>query len=524
MKWVFVIGLGLALLGCKNATLLDAAVRSDVPQNTSSRLLSKGILRVSTTYAINNNRFHSSCSAALLHRPEPPRSFCVALTAAHCFRHMPENAEHMVEVIDGRGSTIRSFRVSEITAHPNFTSQDAAQTLEQAAFDVALIDFKCALPESIQPSPIMDPKQLQLGAKLTMASYERSQSNSSDSSEDGFLQSLFVRSEAQTQASFLQQLSLSLVRVDYPGDSQSTGVLTLENSPQRSACEGDAGGPVFFDSGNELFLVGTTSSGIGFCDKNNLRVALTASHAKWINDSTRSNLLKTVEPPTQRPVALLSDMSPAEPEPKPTSKPTHPAPTSFTTRPTASVMISPTAGPSIKAIGQTKPTATPTTKVRAQTQPTVTPTIKTQVQTQPAPSSSPTPTPTRTAAPKPTVAPRVVELPPIEEAKLVPPIPDDLSEPLEEVCLSLKMVAQSKTRVWGTVLKLIDKDSSEISDDSLKCELPNDKQICVVGRPVPTGTGHSRAVLSEGVSQPGCNKFYAGRTIYLYADDFRIEP
>ncbi|NBW81120.1 hypothetical protein EBR21_05135, partial [bacterium] len=102
-----------------------------------------------------------------------------------------------------------------------------------------------------------------------------------------------------------------------------------------------------------------------------------------------------------------------------------------------------------------------------------------------------------------------------------PPPPQDA---VDEVCLGIRLTAKSKSTVWGTVVKLVDKDFAQISDESLKCELANDNELCVVGRPTATGTGNSRVVLSQSINQPGCSKFYSGRAIYILQEDFQFMP
>jgi hypothetical protein len=111
-------------------------------------------------------------------------------------------------------------------------------------------------------------------------------------------------------------------------------------------------------------------------------------------------------------------------------------------------------------------------------------------------------------------------MPPVARAT-VPPLP--VSEELDEVvkvCTGRKFIANSKTRVWGTVIKLIDKDSTQISDDTMKCDFPNESELCLTSNPVATGTGNSRAELLEDVELAGCGKFKAGKSIYIFMPDF----
>lgn len=95
-----------------------------------------------------------------------------------------------------------------------------------------------------------------------------------------------------------------------------------------------------------------------------------------------------------------------------------------------------------------------------------------------------------------------------------------MEEPVVRVCTGRKWGVSAKTRVWGTVITLVDKDSNQIADENLKCNLPNDTELCFVSHPVSTGTGRSKAELLEDMDVGGCDKFKAGGSIYMHLPDF----
>ncbi|MEY3903058.1 MAG: Trypsin, partial [Pseudomonadota bacterium] len=274
---VGIVAFSLLLFGCKEASEQAQFLHSATSRANESRYLSKGLVRLTTAYTIDNNQFNSTCSAALIHTPVASLNYCVAVSAAHCFQNIPKNAQHSVEVVDRNGIVIKSYRAAEIYAHPGFVAAEGTQTVEQAANDIALIEFKCSLPNGIQPSKILDVSQLPANAAVTVASHERLPEHKQES-ENFVSRFLFPdRDKTPEPVARLLLRPLQVMSTDFPipenkhSEKQLSGVLTLEQNTELTACSGQSGAPAFFADGNEIFLVATASSGQGFCDGKNLR-------------------------------------------------------------------------------------------------------------------------------------------------------------------------------------------------------------------------------------------------------------
>ena len=82
------------------------------------------------------------------------------------------------------------------------------------------------------------------------------------------------------------------------------------------------------------------------------------------------------------------------------------------------------------------------------------------------------------------------------------------------------MVANSKTRVWGTVIKLIDRPSNEILDERMKCDIPNEVEICLNSDQSLASSGHVAAQLLLDIELGGCERFKSGETVYFLKTDF----
>ncbi len=519
---------------------------------TDTRILSRGILQISTSYTRNTDTFNSTCSAVLVHTPEPSLNYCVALTAANCFDNIPSNAMHVVEMVDGKGNVVKSYRVSDVTQHPEFRSLSGQQTTLQAAVDVAIVEFKCALPSAIQPSRILDISKLAEGSRLMLASYKRVEPPAEKEDFVSLLTGLFVQKEKPAPMLKLEQSHVQFQGFEIapmpllPTTEAPKATLNIDDSSGRNPCDGQSGGPVFFEKDNELFLVGTASSGAGFCDKNKFRYAATSLHTLWLNTTLKTKKFSTVDPSLAGEQNKSYDSALELPLPAPARvadlardvhiEPAKVVPLLPEIPLEHATVVTPLPEPTI-------PTELPKGRNKKPSD-TDKNSRKNSRYTQ---ESKPKQKKVSLAAKKPLpvsydsefentdsndfIAPdsnlnnndptQTSHSSPAKEEK-VPPIPPPPLAETDDACMGVRLVAQSKSRVWGTVIKLIDKESSLITDESLKCELANGQTLCVVSNPVPTGSGESRAVLSQNITQSGCTKFYSGRMIYLTAPDFEV--
>lgn len=467
-------------MGCKNP-MSNSVVQITNGVSAESRVQNMGIVRLRSTYSLASGNFRSTCTGTLLHGGDQSFRECVVLSAAHCFKNLPRGAEHSIEFLDSIGNVQKIYRANAIFIHPEFTSQDAKISMEQSSVDAALVKFNCSLPASIKSARVIDFNQVPIASALVVAGFGLTKSEHAMAAENEAKGLGRIVTEDAPMATRLMQTSMQLRSVDFPmlkssgPGSQIPGVFSLIGMNGQSSCEGDSGGPAFFDSGRELLLVASTSAGPAFCERATARYTLASPLIPWMEEVVGKGVVSFVRQlNNDNPTARVSSPSTTTP----------PQPISAPARPLAVPEGIPVRLPSV-SIPTTKPIQPKITKM-------------------------PVPPPT---IPAPTVLPVArATVPPLPE-------PEDLDE-VVKVCTGRKFIANSKTRVWGTVIKLIDKDSTLISDDTMKCDFPNESEVCLTGNPVATGTGNSRAELLEDVELAGCGKFKAGKSIYIFMPDF----
>lgn len=321
--------------------------------------------------------------------------------------------------------------------------------------------------------------------------------------------------------------------------------LNVEDNSGRSPCDGQSGGPVFLEKDNELFLVGTASSGAGFCDKIKFRYAAASLHTLWINTTLKTKKFSTIDP------LLVGERHKADDStielPLPTQSSVADSRRDVTHEPSTVVSPVPDIPLEYASVGTPLPEPTIPTELPKGRNKTSSDTVTQSRSNSRTTQGSKTKQKKVSLTAKKPIVPsydmefenngpndsfdpenstftedskQTLNSSPSTETQ-VPPIPPPPAE-TDDACMGVRLMAQSKSRVWGTVIKLIDKESSLIPDESLKCELANGQTLCVVSSPVPTGSGDSRAVLSQNIAQSGCSKFYSGRMIYLSAPDFEV--
>lgn len=109
----------------------------------------------------------------------------------------------------------------------------------------------------------------------------------------------------------------------------------------------------------------------------------------------------------------------------------------------------------------------------------------------------------------------------VESPAVNTPMPTAGSQPAAgSGCSAVSLKVTATTRSWGTIVKLQDRDSTQIKDTSLKCNLKNESMVCVNENPRVTGTGNSTALLVDAIVAPGCEKFAKGQRVFLFGPDF----
>lgn len=482
MKLLLLVSIAALLtMGCKNP-MANSAVQITNGVSADSRVQNIGIVRLRSTYSLASGNFRSTCTGTLLHSGDQSFRECVVLSAAHCFKNLPRGTEHSIEFLDSIGNVQRIFRANAIFIHPEFTSLDAKISMEQSSVDAALVKFNCSLPASIKSARMIDFNQVPIASTLVVAGFGLTKSEYAMAAENEAKGLGRTITEDAPMATKLMQTLMQLRSVDFPmlkssdNGGQLPGVFSLTGVNGQSSCEGDSGGPAFFDSGRELLLVASTSAGPAFCERATARYTLASPLIPWMEEVVGKGVVSFVS-------QLNNDNSRAK-VPPPTTTTTPRQAISGPARPLTVPEGIPARLPDV-SVPPSKPIAPQTTKMPAP----------------PAAIASPTARPVARAT-----------VPPIPE-------PEEIDEEVK-VCTGRRFVANSKTRVWGTVIKLLDKDSTQISDDTMKCDFPNESEVCLSGNPISTGTGHSRAELLDDVELIGCGKFKAGRSIFIFMPDF----
>jgi hypothetical protein len=521
-------------LGCTQLPKEHFSSQPAAVSIVETRIISKGLLQISSSYTENMNIFHSRCSGALIHTPDLSLDSCVAVTAANCFHKIPKSALNIVEMIDGRGTVVKTYPVTGITEHPEFKAEEGIQTPAQAARDLALVEFNCTLPAAIQAGKLTDVTELSNTSRLYTAVFQQLEQPPEKKDFLEFISFGWYKKEKPAPVYKLTHNKMQFRNIETPDNDKlktekyPPSVVNID--PIQEPCDGQSGAPLFLEKDNELYLVGISSSGAGFCEKGKLRFTAAARHAGWMKEVLRT---KDLLPPESSPISAVT------PEPK------NPKPESL-----IDLVLNLDSEPEAAFSQQLALTRTlPKSKGQKSDLNNREHLITRQTKTQ----RNPAKDKKISLSAKKTLPSPVIEEPsaiPLQDDEWIPdhndsphitshskkpetakasvsidipPIPTAHGEDGSEPCMGVKLITQSKSRVWGTVVNLVDKDATQITDESLKCELPNGHVLCVVSNPAATGSGQSRAVLSQDITHNGCGKFYSGRIIYLYPSDFEIK-
>lgn len=554
----FIIVVAL-LAGCKWPSLPDHTVAHSRAADIDPRLQSTGVVRIRSAYTLPSGNFKSTCSGTLLHAGDQSFKECVVLSSAHCFKNLPKATEHRIEFLDGDGQVAKIFATESIHLHPSFTATEALFAMEQSAVDAALLRFKCNLPATVRSAQILNHTQVPASAQLLVANFGTPEVIDEDHEPSSPSWVDQVVSEDQASETLLVQRRTRLQSLDFPlvegfvqGDGKGTeklqpGVVSLEDMRGTSLCDVDSGQPAFFDAGTEMYLVATLSRAPQDCMKGVVQGTLLAPLVSWMEGILGTGVVaytKKIDPPAApkvissieqvgRSAAQLLTNSTAQqkfPNKQTTQEITQTLPALSTPSP------SPSPSPS-----QTPAVSSSPANVTVNSGPTP--------EAMPSRSVSPTPTPWAARETSPLRKanmggkPKVPPIAPLSEEELAeeelgdeelsnekrksPPPENKTEDEFDEernvsqgVCKGTVWVVNSKSRVWGTVIKLVDKELSQITDETMKCDMPNEVSLCLKEKPVPANYGSSKSVLMQSISLNGCGKFKAEKTIYFQLSDF----
>lgn len=539
--------LALAVTGCKNPATPAATQETVSSDPLSYQLSNLGIARIRSTYSLASGQFQSTCSGALLHSGDQAVPECIVLSAASCFKHMPRIAEHSIEFFDPDGRPSKLFRAHDVLIHPSFDAPDAQLSLSETALDVALVKFNCTLPVSVRSVRIAAFDQVPVNGNL-----------------------IAVHAEPVGPDSSAVRLMRDVVRIesiDFPSqkDSQTqsadpAGLITLRNTGGESGCSGTPGSPVFYQSGRELLLIASLSLPASDCLRQSHRYTLLSPHIEWMKArvgtgavSYAHQLSHDFEDSAQATPSNTPLMTVTRKESQIEKSEAAPADVPLTL-PRASALVKSASGKApeklfVPTVKPTPPPKKPLERVKAKK------TLELQAvqikNSKKQRQASPTEKQTEASRPRPTVnkkapTPETAQTAPTrqpsQEQQGIPAIPSadedvkivdssfeiqpfqdriDIPPPtLQTQCTGKRLIANSKTRVWGTVIKLINRPSNEILDERMKCDIPNEVEICLDTEPVQTSTGHAVARLLADLDLGGCEKFKSGEAVYILKTDF----
>lgn len=427
--WKFFVFVFLSLsTGCKLLRTQQSAPQITNGTVADARVSRQGVIRIRSIFTESGSTMASICTGTIIHLPNQVLNECAAISAAHCFANVPQGTKHSVEFVSPEGKVLAEGEPSAINVHPSFRVSGNRVSEAMSAVDLAVLRFPCGNISSLQASKILDYRKVSAGTDLIVAGYGLTLSEAQAAVNVGRgLQGAAVQPR---ESAVLMQTQMKLREVRFP-ERPAAGVFALAGTEGRSSCNGDSGGPAFFDSGKQLYLVASTSAGPAQCEKATAVYAITSVHAEWINSALGGQIVKIEDSAGEAPRAG-SGNSPVVAE-----------------------------------------------------------------------------TPESAVAPEPTAVPAAV------------PAAEHASQPAGTLCAWTVLKVKAVTRSWGTIIKLIDKDSTQISEPSFKCNLKNETQICLSESLKPTTTGNSTSILAEAVSADGCEKFTKGRRVYIYRPDFR---
>lgn len=166
----------------------------------------------------------------------------VILTAAHCIN--PAIVKYyVIPHIDmspesGYDRVRDSILVTKWITHEDYVDEGNKQFN-----DVALLKLERPVPGDYEPIPLYDGKAKLSSQEVTLAGYGRTSETSRDSS--------YLRFTTK---------SIKDVLVNYKGEK---GAMYLTNGDVKGACEGDSGGPVFYEVNKQVQLAAVISTTFG---------------------------------------------------------------------------------------------------------------------------------------------------------------------------------------------------------------------------------------------------------------------
>ena len=195
---------------------------------------------VKSTVALLQPSGNAFCTGSLI----GPR---LVLTASHCLEGYTDDAMYVVFGPSAKGSAVKKANlrlVAKAVQNENFAPDEMDKDPQTGApNDVALVSLTEDAPDGYAAATLLAADAtITVGEKLTLA---------------GFGLTNYIGVGSGT----LRKVDVKLTAISTVGKEIEFG-----DTPGKSACMGDSGGPAFVTRGGKLALVGVTSRGSSHCD------------------------------------------------------------------------------------------------------------------------------------------------------------------------------------------------------------------------------------------------------------------
>ena len=190
------------------------------------------------------------------------------VTAAHCLKDFPVGEKLTVvfgiTAKNGQVPLSKKREAKKFIVHAGY--DEVAMDEEEASRppnDIAFITLKSAAPSGYTPVSVLTTRTaLIAGETLTLAGFG-------------------LTSPFWGDSALLRKVDVKMIN-----EKKTAHEIEFGESPGRSACMGDSGGPAFVRRNGKLVLVGVTSRGSGYCDDTGLYTDIRYQY-DWMVAATR---------------------------------------------------------------------------------------------------------------------------------------------------------------------------------------------------------------------------------------------
>ena len=246
------------VVACGNATTRTSDTKIVGGDRVSaSEAIAKSTVALVTPYG------EAFCSGSLI----APR---VVLTASHCVAEYDEDTLYVAFGLVAKPGSIKKANVREASNYVHNEDYDPSAMDDAPATrppnDVAIVTLEEAAPSGYVPVKMLTlDDDIHAGETLTLAGFGLTSAEGDDSG-------------------VLRKVDVKMTSVDKASEEIEFG-----DTPGKSACMGDSGGPAFLERDGQLRLIGVTSRGSSECDSDGIYTDV-RYFQNWINQTEKANL------------------------------------------------------------------------------------------------------------------------------------------------------------------------------------------------------------------------------------------